>query len=87
MNVNMSNNPLQPGPSPVCYFLAYTIFRGSQKVCEGNTVLCTSESLEQLRVSVLESAGLSPNDCSLIFTSLTVISTEVANQLIFGTIK
>lgn len=82
----MNNNPLRPGPSPVCYFVAYKVFlKGtSREVMEGNSTFCTSESIDQIGESILRNHKLSPESYTLVFTSLTVLTPEVAHQLIYG---
>lgn len=86
MEVNMNNNPLRPGPSPVCLFVAYKVFlKGtSREVVEGNSTFCTSESIDQIMESLLRNCKLSPERHTLVLTSLTVLSPEVAHQLIYG---
>lgn len=86
MEVAMNNNPLRPGPNPVCYFVAYKVFlKGTSRVVmEGNSTFCSSESIDQIGESILRNNELSPERYILVLTSLTVLSPEVANQLIYG---
>ena len=82
----MNNNPLRPGPSPVCYFVAYKVFHGKTKIVkmEGNKVFCTSESIDQMSDAIMRERDLDPESHTLVFTSLTVLTPEVASQLIYG---
>lgn len=86
MNTTNKNNPMRPGPNPVCYFVAYKVYLSEtlKVVGEGNKVFCTSESIDQMAESVLRQLKLSQESHTLVFTSLTVLTLEVANQLIFG---
>lgn len=86
MVVALDNNPLQPGPNPVCYFVAYKVFNveTSREVMEGNQIICTSESLSQLSESILRENGRDPEEYNLVITALTVLSHDVARQLIKG---
>lgn len=82
----MNNNPLRPGPSPVCLFVTYKVLlKGtSREVMEGNSTFCTSESIVQIMESLLRNCKLSPERHTLVLTSLTVLTPEVAHQLIYG---
>ena len=86
MNTTNKNNPMRPGTNPVCYFVAYKVFLSGRPkvVAEGNKVFCTSESIDQMTESVLRQLKLSQESYTLMFTSLTVLTPEVAHQLIFG---
>lgn len=80
-----NNNELRPGPSPINYFVAYEVRneKTRQRVI-GDIVLCTSESRKQMGESIIRDMGLNVEDCTIVFTSLTVLDTFTANQLIYG---
>lgn len=82
MNID---NKLRPGPSPINYFVAFNVF--NEKTGEritGDEVLCTSESRKQMGESIIREMGMNPDECNIVFTSLTVLDPYVANQLIYG---